>query len=78
MSKFKIKLISSGVRQVLKRKETKTIIDEYGKKTLDRCGTGYEETSHNYPERYGVSIYPATLKAKLDNEKNNTLERAIR
>ena len=44
----------------------------------NRCGDGYEMTTHVGKNRVNASVHAKTIKARKDNSKNNTLLKAMR
>lgn len=76
MSKIKIELNSSGVRELLKE-VGRTECVKIANKALSQCGDGYEMNTIEYPERTAAIVKATTAKAMRDNEKNNTLIKAV-
>lgn len=76
MSKVKFKLNRGGVRQLLRSSEAKAICEEYANAIQTRAGEGYEVTSMVGTNRANASVYAATVEARRDNYKNNTLLKA--
>lgn len=77
MSKLKIKLNSSGVRELLKSAEIKSAVDECANSAVNKLGAGYEAQSRNYPERSGTVVKAVTHSAMKENAENNTILKAV-
>lgn len=77
MSKLKVKLNSSGVRELLKSAEIKSAVDECANNAVSRLGSGYEKQDRNYPERSGVVVKAVTHSAMKENAENNTILKAV-
>lgn len=80
MSKIRVKRISSGVRELLKSKEIAAVCEGKASKVLQAAGEskGYKLEKRSYTERTGFAVYPASIHARRDNLKHNTLEKAVR
>lgn len=78
MSKFKFKLNSRGVRELLKSEKMQAHLSKKASGIKDRCGEGYETDTHVGKNRANAMIYTTTYQAKSDNKKNNTLLKAVR
>mgnify|MGYP000845328098 CR=1 FL=1 len=78
MSKAKFKLNMKGLHELRKSAEMQKIIDDKVSQVLNITGDGYSTNPHFSEERYIVTVYPEEFKAKSDNWKNNTLEKAVR
>lgn len=55
-----------------------TILKEKAKSVQDKAGQGYETSVYIGKNRANVSIKTKTRKAARDNNKNNTLLKALR
>ena len=77
MSKVKVKLISKGVKQLLKSEAMMDACKEAGKDIAGRCGSGYAVGTYVAGSRAVATVYAASDKAKLDNSRNNTLLKAV-
>ena len=75
--KVEVVLNSSGVRSLLKSEEMGKVCADYAEKIRDRCGDGYETDSYMGKNRVNASVYASTYQAKADNNKNNTLLKAV-
>lgn len=75
-NKLKFKLNKKGVRELLKSSEMQSVCEDYANRITSICGDGYEATTKTKTTRVIVGIKPVTYKAKRDNYKNNTLEKA--
>lgn len=77
-SNMKVKLDKSGVRELLKSSEVKSICLELAQGVQSRAGDNYEVEERNYPERTGAVVRPANINGHYDNLENNTLLRSLR
>lgn len=80
MSKYnvlKVKLISSGVRQMLQSPEVEGYIREACKMVEDRAGDGYSMNVQKGRKRMVGRVYAYTKEAIRDNYANNTLLKAL-
>lgn len=75
--KFEIKLISKGVRELLKSEEISEICRAQAEAVAGRAGEGYEVEERHYPERSGYIVKADTYMARKDNSENNTLLKAL-
>lgn len=80
MSKLRVELLPQGVRELLKSEEIAAVCEEKAVKTLQAAGEskGYKMEKRSYPERTGYAVYAASIHARRDNLKNDTLEKAVR
>ena len=78
MSKVKIELNSSGIREMLISAEMQALLGEIADGVAGRAGSGYEHDTHMMPGRAVASAYAATEKAYRDNLENNTLLRSLK
>lgn len=78
MSSFKFKLNRSGVRELMKSTEMQSVLTNYASNIRNRCGNGYEQDIYVGTNRANAMVSAATIKAKRDNKKNNTLLKAVR
>ncbi|CAI3376007.1 hypothetical protein CIRMBP1304_00746 [Enterococcus cecorum] len=78
MSNFKFKLNRSGVRELMKSSEMQSVLTNYASNIRNRCGNGYEQDIYVGSNRANAMVSAATIKAKRDNNKNNTLLKAVR
>lgn len=78
MSSFKFKLNRSGVRELMKSTEMQSVLTNYASNIRNRCGNGYEQDIYVGRNRANAMVSAATIKAKRDNKKNNTLLKAVR
>ena len=76
--KFKIELNRAGVGELLKGPEMQAYLKEIGSGIVNRCGPGYEMDVHIGPYRANVTVKPGTVRAYIDNNRNNTLLKAVR
>lgn len=78
MSNFKFKLNRSGVRELMKSAEMQSVLTNYASNIRNRCGNGYEQDIYVGSNRANAMVSATTIKAKRDNNKNNTLLKAVR
>ena len=78
MSSFKFKLNRSGVRELMKSAEMQSVLTNYASNIRNRCGNGYEQDIYVGSNRANAMVSATTIKAKRDNNKNNTLLKAVR
>lgn len=75
----RVVLNRSGVRQLLQSDEIASYLSQIANDTRERCGDGYEvESPYKGRNRVNVAIYPGSYKARLDNNKNNTLLKSLK
>ena len=73
MSKVKFVLNKKGVRELLQSQEMLDVVTQYAYQVQGRAGDGYEVDQYIGFDRAHAVVYPATVKAKIDNYENNTL-----
>lgn len=79
MSKdIKFELNRSGVSELLKGEELKSLVTEIGTAVVERCGDGYEGDVYIGPKRLNFMIKPATPHAYYSNLKHNTILKALK
>lgn len=78
MSKFKLKLNSAGVKQLLKSDEMQAIVAAKASEIRTRCGDGYEQDLRVGKNRVNSMVWASTPKALKDNAENNTILKAVR
>lgn len=76
MSNIKVKLIKSGVSDLLKSPEVKNMLREHAKATLENLGDGYG-TRETLTDRAGVNVFAETYKARYENLNENTILKAL-
>ena len=76
MSKVKVELIGSGVRELLKSSEMKEAVSEAAQKVRDNAGDGYT-CDVQVSNRAVARVYADSFRAYRDNKKNNTLLKAL-
>lgn len=77
-SNYKVKLNKSGVRELLKSSEAKSLCVGLAQEVQTRAGDNYVAEERNYPERTGAVVRPANADGHYDNLANNTLLRSLR
>lgn len=78
MSKFKFKLNRQGVRDFLRSAAMQQLLLQRATEIKNRAGDGYEVSTFAGKNRANATVKAATVKAKKDNKKNNTLLKAVR
>lgn len=76
MSDFVFELNSDGVRELLQSQEMVNIISEYTDQVISKAGEGYEGNTEVHNRAVGM-VWAETKEARIDNEDNNTLLRAL-
>lgn len=77
MSK-KFELNYNGVAELMRSPEMIEVLRDKAKGIQDKAGDGYEISSFVGKNRANVSVKTKTRKAIRDNNKNNTLLKAMR
>ena len=78
MSKARITLNKAGVRALLQSEEMMTMLRDRADSAAKMCGDGYESGSYVMPTRAVARVSAVTVKARLDNLKNNTILKALK
>ena len=78
MNSLKVKLNSSGVREMLKSAEMQSLLAERAQEITNRLGDGYTTDSYVGKNRANVSIHPKTAKAFRETYKENSILKALR
>lgn len=78
MSDVKIVLNRSGVKQLLKSQEMQQICKDHAYAAKSRLGPGYEVTYMVGKNRANARIEAKTLKARMQNLRNNELLKALK
>lgn len=78
MSDIEIKLISSGVRELLRSDEIAAVCREQAEAVKSRCGAGYTVDTYMGASRVNCSVSADSKGARKDNLKNNTLLKAMK
>ena len=76
MSK-KFTLNRKGVSELMKSNEMADLLEKKAKKIVEKAGDGYETSTYIGENRTNVSIKTKSRKAIRDNNKNNTLLKAL-
>ena len=69
MNSLKVKLNSSGVREMLKSAEMQSLLAERAQAVVNRLGDGYAADPYVGKNRANVSIHPETAKAFRETYK---------
>lgn len=77
MSKTRIELNSSGIRELLRSEGMAAIVEEQAALVASRCGEGYAHDVKMMPGRVIASAYTETAEAMKDNSDNNTLLKGL-
>ena len=77
MSRCKIELNRSGVRQLLRSEEMKSMLKAKADAAAKACGDGYEAGSYVMLTRAVARVSAATIEAKQDNLANNTFLKVL-
>ena len=77
MSKVRVELNSSGVKELLRSKEMMAICEQHANRALSRLGEGYVVTTMTGKNRVNASIYAESYQAKKENSENNTILKAL-
>lgn len=78
MSRYKIELNQSGVRQLLRSDEMKAMLKAKADAAVKSCGDGYASGNYIMPTRAVARVSAVSIKTKLDNLKNNTILKALK
>lgn len=78
MAKYKFELNRSGVRELLRSDEMKSMLKAKADAAAQSCGDGYESGSYVMSTRAVARVSAATIEAKQDNLKNNTILKALK
>ena len=78
MGNVRFKLDKAGVRELLKSSEMVDVCKSYASDIQGRCGEDYEVTTYVGKNRANASVHAATIEARRENYKNNTLLKAVR
>lgn len=68
----------AGVAELMKSPEMVALLKETAKTIQNRVGDGYEISTFIGKNRANISVKTKTRKAIRDNNKNNTLLKALR
>ena len=74
----KVVLNKSAVRDLLRSNSMEAAVKEVADGISNRAGDGYSVDTHVGKSRVNASVFPKTVKAKRDNQKNNTLLRSLK
>ena len=77
MSKVKVTLNSTGVREFLRSEPVRELAQRCGEAVAARAGGNYETETVLVSKKYIAVVLPADEQARRDNLKNNTLLKAI-
>lgn len=75
---IRVVLSGRGVRDLLRSKEMLDICTEAASTAVQRLGDGYEVTSRTGKTRVNASVAAASVKAKRENAKHNTILKALK
>ena len=74
----KIELNREGVKQLMQSKEMLAICKGYADAAATRCGNGYEVSTWKGRTRVNAQVTAETILARRENEKHNTILKALR
>ena len=77
MSKVKIELNSSGIRQLLKSEEMGQMLKQQAEQVRARCGSGYSTDLYQASSRVIAGVFAETAEAAKQNSRENTLLKAL-
>jgi hypothetical protein len=75
---FEVKLISSGVRELLRSGAIAGECTKQASRIRDRAGDGYTQETYIAQTRAVSIVKAGSAKAYYDNLKNNTLLKAVK
>lgn len=78
MTKVKIVLNRSGVRELLKSEEMMSIVKQHADETKKALRDGYVVTTQVGRNRVNAEIATETIQSMVDNSKNNSILKALR
>ena len=78
MSKFKFVLDKAGVGQLLKSKETESMLKSLADDAVSRLGEGHSSDSYVGKTRANASYSADSIRTKRRNLKSNTLLKALK
>lgn len=78
MSNFKFELNRKGVKELLNSPSMVNILQSEADRIKNKCGAGYETSSYHGKNRPNVSVKAESTKAKIDNNRHNTLLKATK
>lgn len=78
MSKFKFVLDKAGVGQLLKSKETESMVKSIADDAVSRLGEGHSSSTYIGKNRVNASYTADSIEAKRRNLKDNTLLKALK
>lgn len=77
MADVEIKLDTAAVRELLRSKAVQDECVSHIKRVAEKCGPGYAVDTYVGKNRVNARIRPTTPAAVADNEKNDTLRKAV-
>ena len=77
MSKPKIELNHSAIRELLRGEDVQNALSSRANSIKSKLGEGYETDIYVGKNRANASIKAESKEAKRDNKKNNTLLKAM-
>ena len=78
MSKFQFVLDKAGVGQLLKSKETESMLKSLADDAVSRLGEGHSSDSYIGRTRANASYSADSIRAKRRNLRDNTLLKALK
>lgn len=77
MSDIKVELDSDGIKELLRSDEVQELCHSYARKAVEQLGEGYESDSCKGEGRSNASVIAVTGEAIAENEKSNTVLKAV-
>lgn len=77
MSTNKFVLNRAGVRELMQSQEMQDVCKEYADRALNSLGEGYIVTTYVGKTRANASVYAESAAAKRENNKYNTILKAV-
>ena len=77
MAKLKFELNRAGVRDFMRSPEMMKVCQDAADQALRTLGAGYESDAHTGKNRVNVAVGAATIRARRENLKNNTILKAV-
>ena len=77
MSSFKFVLNPAGVRELMQSPEAEAVCKSYADRALGSLGDGYIVTTHVGKTRVNASVFAESKAAKLENNKTNSILKAV-
>ena len=76
--KFEIQLNPKGIIELMKSSEMEKFVHEKAKEVADRAGEGFEADIYQGKTRVNASVGAKTPQARMRNNQENTLLKALK